>query len=110
MTGWFDALSSRRVKRGANFLNGSSRYCSHRPSGSMVWRSLSRTLNPCFMSSSGGRIDEDRPGGVDPLGAGEHGAPDRPRQGASPRDPLLRGLLSAPMVTPAAFELMVGWA
>ena len=60
MTGWFDALSSRRMKRGANFLNGSSRYRSQSPSGSIVCRSLSRPLNPFFMYSSG---DRDGPGG-----------------------------------------------
>src|SRR5436305_1187165 len=49
MTGWLGAPSARRVKRGANFLNGSSRYCSQRPSGSIVCRSL-----------VGGRLDSKR--------------------------------------------------
>src|SRR5437773_1717944 len=52
MMGWLGAPSAVRVKRGANFLNGSSRYCSQRPSGSMVCRSLSRTRNPCFIEAS----------------------------------------------------------
>ena len=46
MMGWFGAFSVRRVKRGANFLNGSSRYFSQRPSGSIVCRSLSITRKP----------------------------------------------------------------
>ena len=46
MIGWFGAFSVRRVKRGANFLNGASRYFSQRPSGSIVCRSLSITRNP----------------------------------------------------------------
>src|SRR5262245_53176953 len=49
MTGWFEAFSVRRVNCGANFLNGASRYFSQSPSGSIVCRSLSRTLNPFFM-------------------------------------------------------------
>src|SRR5262245_55693775 len=50
--GWFEAFSVRRVNCGASFLNGASRYCSQRPSGSIVCRSLSRTLNPFFMGPS----------------------------------------------------------
>jgi len=50
MTGWFEACSVRRVNWGANFLNGSSRYRSHKPSGSIVCRSLSITLKPFFIA------------------------------------------------------------
>src|SRR5215475_716620 len=52
MMGWFTAPWAVRVNCGANFLKGSSRYCSQRPSGSMVWRSLSSTRNPFFMAAS----------------------------------------------------------
>src|SRR5215813_10272743 len=50
IVGWFDALSARRTNFGANRLNGASRYRSQRSSGSIVCRSLSITLNPCFMA------------------------------------------------------------
>src|SRR5262249_10897455 len=46
-------------KRGANVLNGASRYFSQSPSGSMVCRSLSITLNPFFaMLASRGRVSD----------------------------------------------------
>src|SRR5512145_398307 len=56
MTGWLGAASVPRVNRGANFLNGSSRYFSQRPSGSIVCRSLSITLNPFFMAGILSRV------------------------------------------------------
>src|SRR5262245_64308576 len=52
MMGWLGAPSAGRTKRGAYRLKGSSRYRSQSPSGSMVWRSLSRTRNPFFMARS----------------------------------------------------------
>src|SRR5262249_48872952 len=52
MMGWLGAPSAGRTKRGAYRLKGSSRYRSQSPSGSMVWRSLSRTRNPFFMTRS----------------------------------------------------------